>query len=98
MGKKLPPQELELYLALDGLLFNEWDPIGVRGIEEAKDEYYSYLPQVFKMVMDNAPKVEIAEYLNSVVTERMGLNSDMRHSLRIAEKALKLKSSASIGG
>jgi hypothetical protein len=65
MGTKLPPQELELYLAIDALLLNEWDPIGISGIEEAKDEYYAYLPQVFKMVMENTASAEIANYLNA---------------------------------
>jgi hypothetical protein len=91
MGTKLPPQELELYLAINSLLLNEWDPIGISAFEEAKDEYYPYLPQVFKMIMDNATKLEIADYLNAVVTERMGLNSNFQHSINIAEKALNLK-------
>jgi hypothetical protein len=91
MDTKLPPKELELYLAIDELLLNEWDPIGISGIEEAKDEYHAYLPQVFKMVMADATKAEIAKYLNTVVTERIGLQSDLRHSTNIAEKALSLR-------
>ena len=91
MGTKLPPKELELYLAIDALLLNEWDPIGVSGIEEAKDEYYAYLPHVFKMVMANVATAEIAQYLDTVITERMELHSDLQHSTKIAEKALNLK-------
>ena len=91
MSTKLQPKELELYLAIDKLLLYEWDPIGVSGIEGAEDEYHGYLPQVFKMVMANDATAEIAQYLNTVVTERMGLYSNLQHSTIIAEKALSLK-------
>jgi hypothetical protein len=78
-------------LAIDALLLKEWDPIGASGIEEAKNEYYAYLPYVFKMVMANVAIAEIAQYLDIVVTKRMGLHSDLQHSTNIAEKALSLK-------
>ena len=51
MGKQLPPEELELYSRLDEILWKDWDPIGVYGIQEARDEYYRYLPDVFHMVL-----------------------------------------------
>jgi hypothetical protein len=38
MSTKLPPKELEFYLGIDTLLLNEWNLIGVSGIEEAKAE------------------------------------------------------------
>jgi hypothetical protein len=50
-----------------------WDPIGVRGIEEAADEYDMYAPQVLKMLKADAPTKQIADYLTSVVRDRMVL-------------------------
>jgi hypothetical protein len=50
-----------------------WDPIGVRGIGEAVDEYDMYAPQVLKMLRADASVEQIADYLTSVVRDRMEL-------------------------
>jgi hypothetical protein len=50
LGEKLPPQELELYKRCDEVLHYLWDPIGVAGAPGARDEYRSYLPNVFALV------------------------------------------------
>lgn len=34
------------------ILMEEWDPIGVRGVPEAADEYDSYLPQIGSRLHD----------------------------------------------
>lgn len=50
-----------------------WDPIGVRGIVEAANEYDMYAPQVLEMLKVDAPVEQIAHYLTSVVRDRMEL-------------------------
>jgi hypothetical protein len=50
-----------------------WDPIGVRGIEEAADEYDMYAPRVLEMLKADAPVEQIAAFLTSVVRDRMEL-------------------------
>ena len=50
MGQKLPPDQMELYRRVDEVLHYLWDPIGVAGAPEARDEYYSYLPHVFSLL------------------------------------------------
>ncbi len=50
-----------------------WDPIGVRGIEEAADEYDMYAFPVLEMLKADAPVEQIADYLTSVVRDRMEL-------------------------
>lgn len=91
MGQKLPPEQLALYNRLDEILWNDWDPIGVSSIEEARDEYYGYLPEVFHMVIEGAPTSRIAAYLQWVATERMGLQSSLHDHVAVAEKIRKLK-------
>ena len=73
MGRKLPPAELELYKRCDEVLHYIWDPIGVAGAPGARDEYESYLPQIFKLLRGGARGDEIAEYLVRIETESMGL-------------------------
>ena len=69
-----------------------WDPIGVRGIEQAKEEYDSYALPVFGMLEIGAADHEIAEYLTKVEREWMGLepnpakNADIAAMLRELHK------------
>lgn len=90
MGRKLPPNQLQLYKAIDEILWKDWDPIGVSP-HGLRDEYHAYLPQVFKLALEDAATKTIAEYLHEVVSERMGLTSRVGYHLPIAEKIRKLK-------
>lgn len=57
------PPDLALYRAVDEVLHYIWDPIGVSGVPEARDEYQGYLPQVFKLVRERQSEETIANYL-----------------------------------
>jgi hypothetical protein len=74
MGQTLSPRDLALYKRCDEVLHYIWDPIGVSGAPEARDEYQSYLPQVFALVRAGAAPGKIAEYLLSIETGAMGLS------------------------
>jgi hypothetical protein len=51
----------------------EWDPIGVRDVPEAQDEYDSYLGPIAGRLRSGDSPEELAAYLDSVTEERMGL-------------------------
>lgn len=91
MGRRLPPDQLALYKRIDGILWKEWDPIGISDIPEARDEYYDYLPQVFKLAIEGASAKTIAEYLHSVETETMGLSGNLKHCKEVANIILRDK-------
>ncbi len=55
------------------ILHYMWDPIGVRGIPQARDEYDGYVHQVFAHLERGATEPEICQHLASITTERMGL-------------------------
>ncbi len=86
MGSKLPPEQLELYFALDRILWEDWDPIGVSSMDGSKDEYHQYLPHVFSLALKNSSAREIAEYLYWAAGTRMGLDSTVEKNLQIAKK------------
>jgi hypothetical protein len=92
MGKPLPPDQLEVYKRIDDILWRDWDPIGVTGIEQARDEYYAYLPEVFRMLLEGATSSEIAAYLQQVTTQSMGLDSTLEDHVGVAEKIHDLNS------
>ena len=78
------------------LLMVEWDPIGVEGVDEAQDEYDSYVARLYIMFMDeNASADEMAEYLYLIESEHMGLGGmvDRRTVCRrVADKLVEMKS------
>lgn len=95
MGQKLPPQELELYKAIDEILWRDWDPIGVSGIDGARDEYQMYLPQVYQLALVG-DRAKIADYLFTVAVERMGLTTQRNQHLAAADKILAAKVKAGV--
>lgn len=77
MGTKLSEKENELYQRIDEITHYIWDPIGIAGNPGARNEYYSYLPEIYKLAKLSDTKDKIAEYLNNIQTERMGMDSDI---------------------
>lgn len=93
MGKKLPQEQLEFYKCIDEILFYKWDPIGISEYACARDEYYSYLPQVFRIAIENDKPGPIAKDLNNIAVVSMGLHSAKNHDLSIAKLILEFKES-----
>ena len=71
-------------------LLSEWDPIGVGGIEEAQDEYDSYVPAIYKMLLSRKPIHELFNYLWWLETEHMGLTGDRQRTERFAERLIEI--------
>ncbi|MDO9337532.1 MAG: hypothetical protein Q7T61_14120 [Caulobacter sp.] len=90
MGTKLTAEDAGAYEALDRLLFRQWDPIGVYGIDGPEDEYRSYLPHFWELVRTGASEGVIAGYLAKVERERIQLETTDEHRLDIARKAAAL--------
>jgi len=80
--------EKELHMRVNEVLHYIWDPIGVRGEPRARDEYDSYVPEVYSLLHSGAPVEQIAAHLDEIATERMGLNSNIKHSLLAAHNLL----------
>ena len=92
MGQKLPPNEMALYRRCDEILHYLWDPIGVRGAAGARDEYDSYLPRVFALVMADPPdRTAIVDYLISVERDRMDTGPRAAKAEEIADALLDAK-------
>jgi hypothetical protein len=76
--------------AIKEALMAEWDPIGVNDIPEAKDEYDSYVPAIYKMLIQQKTRQEIFDYLWWIETEHMGLTGNRRATEAFAERLLSL--------
>lgn len=91
MAERELPKESELYKRCDEVLHYIWDPIGVAGCPEARDEYYSYLPHVLRLLQENAGTEEIAEYLVNIEENMMRLAGNRPRALAAAETLLRWK-------
>ena len=73
------------------ILLDEWDPIGVSGIEEAQDEYDSYINDVLVLLGNKATEQEFFNFLWSIETEHMGLTGDKDLTKKIASKLAQIR-------
>ena len=78
-------EQKEIYKSVDEILWNEWDPIGVNDVAP-RDEYQSYVPEIFSMLIQNRTDKEIADRLYNIETETIGVLGSREHCLKIAKK------------
>lgn len=79
--------------AIRKALMQDWDPIGVKAVPQAQDEYDSYIGGVYRILASSRSEEELIEFLLSVETKHMGLSEqpDLRQRLRkIARRLLAL--------
>ena len=79
------------------ILLNDWDPIGIRDVPEAQDEYDSYAGGVYRLLADGASPVEVAKHLARIEGEQMGLPSSADVRLSVATKLCGLNAKISNG-
>ena len=91
MKEQLLPKQLELYRGIDEILWSDWDPIGINLLSSNRSEYQSYIPVIFSMVLKNASSLELEQYLDDVVKNRMGLRSSKKSNKPVADKIVALK-------
>ena len=83
--------EIDLYEAIDEIIWNDWDAIGVNDTIEARDEYFDYLPVLFKMLMEDQSLKTISGYLYKLSTEHMGLFGNRIRDFLVAEQLIQAK-------
>jgi hypothetical protein len=68
----------------------EWDPIGVRDIPGAEDEYDAYIPEIYSLLVNQSSEKEIFAYLWQLETEHMGLTGNETATRNFAKTLLNL--------
>lgn len=81
-------KEKQLYHSIDEILWRDWDPIGVNGNEECRNEYQSYTPHIFRLVIQDADAFKIAKHLYQLETQSMGMQGNHDHCQEIAHKII----------
>jgi hypothetical protein len=73
MTNRLSPKDQELLRIIDEVLHYVWDPIGVSGVPQARDEYGGYVGPVCTLLRSGATEFEISSHLEAISSDRMGL-------------------------
>lgn len=74
------------------ILWEDWDPIGVNDISEARDEYSSYVPLLVRLLQEGADAISIAKHLETIEKLSMGVESWPDRRKCAAEKIVALRS------
>ncbi len=84
-------QEKERYARLaervGEILHYVWDPIGISGAPQTRDEYDNYIPGVVALLMAGKSEEDIARHLYHIEGETMGLTVGSRPSDHTEEVA-----------
>lgn len=83
-------KEFLLYKKIDDILWFDWDPIGVNEFAP-RDEYQSYVPEIFGLVKANADRQQIAERLFKIETAIIGMGGSIENCLTIADKIISTR-------
>ena len=75
-----------LHKLIHHILLYEWDPIGVKNIDSAHDEYDPYISQVYKMIIEKKTEQEIFDYLLWVERDYMGLTPDIESIKNVSKR------------
>jgi hypothetical protein len=81
--------QINTYRYIDELLQLEWDPIGLDEFDQASDEYYACLPEIFKLKDEEADIETMAQSLFRIETELMGKPGDIAKCRLVAEKIVE---------
>lgn len=73
------------------ILMNDWDPIGIKNNPNAKAEYDQYALRIVGMLYNGTTQDKLADYLENIATEDLGLLSNKTLSMDISKKLLALK-------
>ncbi len=87
MSQTMDPLETKVR----AVLLYDWDPIGIKDIPEAHDEYDMYAPAICKMLRAGQSSVELCTHLRWIELERIGLDGDEQHTSRVAAKLASLR-------
>ena len=82
-------KEIKLWHQVDEILWNDWDPIGVNDSEEARDEYYSYISSIMKLLKSNCDSYKLSNHLHQLRTNSIGLCESLEEDQKVAKQLIK---------
>lgn len=72
---------------INTILAQDWDPIGA-GVPE--DEYESYAPPILRLLLDNAGKAALSDYLFDTAADTIACPITRAHADHVAQTLLNI--------
>ena len=79
-----------LYDTVRQVLIDDWDPIGIRDVLQARDEYDGYAATIVRMLAGGASLAELSDRLVEMEVDSMGLKGDYQRAQVVAAKLWSL--------
>ena len=89
LGYGLGSEDSKLHSAISEVLHYVWDPVGVAGVPEARDEYDGYVNGVLSLLRSDATESEIVDHLVDIATNSMGIERSRENSAETVELLLR---------
>lgn len=92
-GSDFRPRRRETVLiqeAIRKVLVEEWDPIGVRGVPQAVDEYDRYIGRLHRILVGSRSADEIAACLATIERDEMAVATSEEVRCHVARQLLHL--------
>jgi hypothetical protein len=61
-------------MAIDAILLQDWDPIGVNQAGARRDEYTAYVGPIYRALASGASEQDIVAVLREIETDSMGIS------------------------
>jgi hypothetical protein len=84
----------QFLIAVQEILFHEWDPIGVNANALCRDEYDSYAPTICRWLLEGVDEHKLARHLAQLQRVTMGMSiidEELHH--RVARRLVALQPS-----
>ena len=78
------------------VLLADWDPIGIRDVPQARDEYDGYAATIVGMLAGGASLAELSDRLVEMEVDSMGLKGDSERARVVARKLWNLGRSSEL--
>ena len=80
----------DLWIKVDKILWEEWDPIGVKDYGGLDDEYRRYVPSIVALLQNGADESQIAKLLHQHANVNMGLSTRLEDHIETANNLRSL--------
>jgi hypothetical protein len=73
------------------LLLQDWDPVGIRDVAAAQDEYDLYVDPIARIVERGESEEAITKYLLELEFDITGMQGDIERTRRVAKRLCALR-------
>jgi hypothetical protein len=90
--KSRPTRAIAIYDAIRQVLVRDWDPMGIKETDCPTDEYDSYIPRVYRILVGSRSEEDLADCLHRIERDEIGVGPTPAENLRsVTDKLLQLK-------